>query len=382
MSPQFVQGSVLWETLWAIGILVVFGLGAWLVLLGIRFAERRIKRRRHKVLPQLLESFYQPIFLFIVIEGLLLALSSVSYLLTWRPYFAKASVAVVFIVGTYAVARSLGVLLEWYMGSRAVRRKVAADQGLIRFLRRVTTIIIYAIGLLILLDYLGISITPIVAGLGIGGLAVALALQPLLGNFFAGTQIVSDRVVQVGDYIEMDNGTRGYISDIGWRSTRIRTVYNNLVIIPNSRLADSIVTNYQNPSTAMGITVNAGVSYSSDLVHVERVALEVVREVIAEMDVAVKEFEPIFRYEQFGDSNIDFWVWVQAVDRLGSFLLRSEIIKRLHARFRKEGITINYPARYVTFDRFSGTEYLRYAEMPPRLQSGESKRGEEGNEEK
>ncbi len=377
MPPQFVQGSLLLEILWALGIVVVFVLGAWLVLLGVRFAERRMKRNKRKVSPKLLESMVRPIFLLIVVEGILLALSSVSYLARWGPYFGKASIAVVIVVATYAIARGGGALLEWYMGGRAVRRKVAVDQGLVRFLRRVTTIVVYAIGLLIVLDYLGISITPIVAGLGIGGLAVALALQPLLGNFFASTQIVSDRVVQVGDYIEMDNGTKGYITDIGWRSTRIRTVYNNLVIIPNSRLADSILTNYQNPSTAMGITVNAGVSYSSDLVHVERVAMEVAREVIAELDVAVKEFEPIFRYEKFGDSNIDFWVWVQATDRLGSFLLKSEIIKRLHARFKKEGITINYPALYVTYDRFSGTEYLRYPEMPPRPHSGEDE-GEKG----
>jgi small-conductance mechanosensitive channel len=375
MAPQFVKGSLLLESLWALGIVVVCILGAWLVLLGIRFAEGRLRRGRHRVSPKLLESIIRPLFLLIVVEGIILALSSISYLAKWLIYFAEAGVAVLIVAATYAVARGLGALLEWYMGTRAVRRRVAVDQGLVRLLQRVTTIVVYAIGLLIVLDYLGISITPIVAGLGVGGLAVALALQPLLGNFFAGTQIVSDRVVQVGDYVEMDNGTRGYIADVGWRSTRIRTVYNNLVIIPNSRLADSIVTNFQNPSTAVGITVNAGVSYSSDLVQVERVTMEVAREVIEELDVAVKDFEPIFRFEQFGDSNIDFWVWVQAVDRLGSFLLKSEIIKRLHARFKKEGITINYPARYVSFDRFSGTEYLRYPEMPPRLRSGESEKG-------
>ena len=349
MSPQFVQGSVLWETLWAIGLLLIFILGGWLVDLGLRFARHRLERTKAKVGPQLLESLSRPVFILIVVEGLLLALSSPSYLAQWKPYLAKASIAVTIIVATYAVARIGGVLLVWYLRSRTIRRKALVDEGLTRFLRRIMVLIIYAIGVLIMMDYLGIRITPILAGLGIGGLAVALALQPLLGNFFASTQIISDRVVRVGDYIEMDDGTRGYVTDVGWRSTRIRTVYNNLVIVPNSRLAASVITNYQNPTTAMGIIVTAGVSYSSDLAQVERVALEVAREVVKELDEAIKEFEPIFRYEQFGDSNIDFWIWVQANDRIGSFRVKSELIKRLHARFAEEGITINYPVRHLTW---------------------------------
>jgi len=272
---------------------------------------------------------------------------------------------VTIIVATYAVARIGGVLLVWYLRSRTIRRKALVDEGLTRFLRRIMVLIIYAIGVLIMMDYLGIRITPILAGLGIGGLAVALALQPLLGNFFASTQIISDRVVRVGDYMEMDDGTRGYVTDVGWRSTRIRTVYNNLVIIPNSRLAESIITNYQNPTTAMGITVTAGVSYSSDLAQVERVALEVAREVIEELDEAIKEFEPWFRFEEFGESNINFWVWVQANDRIGSFRVKSELIKRLHARFAEEGITINYPVRHLTWAGSDG--------VPPVM------RGEEEN---
>jgi len=179
-----------------------------------------------------------------VIEGLLLALGSVSYLTTWHDNLVKASVVVVIALFTYAFTNSIGVLLVWYLRRRNVRRKAGVDEGLIRFLRRSMTLIFYSLGVLVLLDYLNISITPIIAGLGIGGLAVALALQPTLGNFFASTQIVSDRLVRVGDYIELDNSTvRGYVTDIGWRSTRIRTPYNNLVIIPNSQLANSVIIN-------------------------------------------------------------------------------------------------------------------------------------------
>ena len=156
--------------------------------------------------------------------------------------------------------------------------------------------------------------------------------------------------MKIGYYIELDEGTRGYVTDVGWRSTRIRTPFNNIVIVPNSRLAESIITNYYGPSMEIAVIVSAGVSYASDLKHVEEVTLSVAREVIEELDGSVKTFEPWFGYEAFGDSNIDFWVWLQAKDRRNSFVVKSELMKRLHSRFRDEGIEINYPVRKITFE--------------------------------
>ncbi len=351
MQPQFVVGSPLLEAVWAGGILLVFTLVAWLILVGMRRGQPKLQKHFKSTLPpQLLGSLSRPVFLLVVSQGLLLALSSLSYLAPWRANLGSTSVAVVIVLVTYGLARSGGVLLVWYLRTRAVRRKARIDEGLIRFLRRVMVIVVYAFGVLVLLDYLDIAITPIVAGLGIGGLAVALALQPTLTNFFASTQIVSDRVVRVGDYVELDSGVRGYVTDVGWRSTRVRTPFNNMIIIPNSRLADSIITNYHGPSMELAVIVNAGVSYSSDLAHVESVALKVAREVIQDLDEVVKTFEPWFGYEEFGESNINFWVWLQATDRIASFRVKSELIKRLHARFNQEGITINYPVRHLTFN--------------------------------
>jgi small-conductance mechanosensitive channel len=209
---------------------------------------------------------------------------------------------------------------------------------------------------MLILDQLNISISPLIAGLGIGGLAVALALQPTLSNFFAGTYLVSDNVVSPGDFIELENGLSGFVTEIGWRSTRIRTPFNNLVVIPNSRLADSILTNYYSPSMEMVVMVEAGVSYSSDLAHVERVVREVAQEVVQELPEATKGFEPWFGFGRFGDSNIDFFVGVQAKDRGSSFALKTELIKRLHRRFGEEGIEINYPVRRLLFPAQDGPQ--------------------------
>ena len=134
-------------------------------------------------------------------------------------------------------------------------------------LRRVLPITIYAIGVLIAIDSFGVSVSPILAGLGIGGLAVALAVQPTLSNFFAGTYVVTEGELKKGDFIELEGGPSGYVEEVGWRSTKIRSRFNNLVIIPNSRMAESIVTNYYSPTPAMNVVVTCGVSYEACLLY-------------------------------------------------------------------------------------------------------------------
>lgn len=212
-------------------------------------------------------------------------------------------------------------------------------------LGNIVKVVIITIGILVILRQFNVEITPMLATLGVGGLAIALALQPTLSNLFAGTQVVSDRVVKKGDFIELDNGTKGYVIDIGWRSTRLLTPYNTLVVLPNSRLAEAVITNYNGMDNKLGFILYYGVSYDSDLQKVERVAMEVGTEVIDELEEADKSFAPCFGYDEFGDSNITFWLWVQAKDRLASFKMKSELIKRLHISFVREGIVHNYPVR-------------------------------------
>ena len=353
MQPGFVKDSLLLEIGWAAAMLAMSIVFAWVITRIVRFIQHKLEKRQKKsaLAPQLVQSIARPLLVFVIADGLLLALGTMSFMQQWTDVLRKIGIVVVIALVTYALANIFGSLLAWYMRNLRARRKARFDEGLIRFIKRVLIIVVFVIGILIILDFLNIQISPIIAGLGLGGLAIALALQPTLANFFASTQIISDQVVRVGDYIELeDPNIRGYVTDVGWRSTRIRTPFNNLIIIPNSRLADSIITNYYGPTMEMGVEVNCGVSYNADLLKVEKISLEVAGEVIQELDEADKTFEPWFAYEEFGDSNINFWIWVRAKDRIASFRVKSEIIKRLKAKLDKEHITINYPARLLTFE--------------------------------
>jgi len=347
MRPEFMSGSGMLEVIWSLIIFIAAILVALIIIYVLRkFQEKLFKRLRNNFFPKLMGSLFRPIFIIITCQALVYALSLLTYFDSWQANFGKMHVVLLIVTIAYTLTKIVVVLLDWYSSLRNVRSKAQIDKGLVSLVRRSSTLIIYTIAVLVILEFLTINVTPIIASLGIGGLAIALALQPTLANFFAGTQIISDKVVHVGDYIELENSQiRGYVTDVGWRSTRIRTPYNNMIVIPNSRLSDSILTNYQEPNSALGIVVSAGVSYNSDLKKVERIGLEVANEVVRTVDGAATDFPPSFGYEAFGESNINFWLWVQATDRMSSFMVKSELIKQLKERFDKEGIVINYPTR-------------------------------------
>ena len=246
---------------------------------------------------------------------------------------------------SYIGARIIQALLHLYLERVSEQVSGSLYNRLLSQTGWIVPLIVYLLGTLMVLDLLGVSITPLVAGLGIGGIAVALALQPTLSNLFSGMSLVSEGEVNEGDFIELDGGPAGFVVGVNWRSTKIRDRFNNLIMIPNSVLMDGVMTNYYSESREMAVRVECGISYDSDLERVETVCLEVANEVREDLEEAVDDFDSVVRFTAFGDSNIDFVVVMRAADRLASFVVKHELMKRLHARFRHEGIEINYPVR-------------------------------------
>lgn len=259
---------------------------------------------------------------------------------------ARASGVLLFIV---LLGRVASRSIDWAIEEQNQKETRTLDARLLLMLRRVLVALIYTMGVLLVINALGIPITPLIAGLGLGGVAVALAIQPTLSNLFAGTYVMTEGVVSPGDYIEMEGGIAGYVLTVGWRSTRLRTWSNTLVIVPNARFAETIITNFYEPVPEVNVYLTCGVSYSSNLDRVETVSREVMDRVLESSHYGVKEYGSYFGYDNFGDSNVDFWLFVQAKDRLASFELRSELVRELHRRFELEGIVINYPVRSIQF---------------------------------
>lgn len=246
---------------------------------------------------------------------------------------------------TFVLANIVGNIIKVYSAKIDTTLPVTSLTG------NISRIIIFGIGILLMLYSLGISITPILATLGVGGLAVALALQDTLSNLFSGFHIIIAKQIRIGDYVKLDSGEEGYIIDITWRTTKIKMLPNNVVLVPNEKLNKAIVTNYYMPDKEMAVTLNLGVHYNSDLKKVERITCEAAKEIMKSVPGGVPEFEPFIRYSGFGDSSINFTVILRAKEFVDQYLIKHEFIKKLHERYAKEGIVVPYPIRAINYEQ-------------------------------
>ncbi len=338
-----------------------------LLPLLLRRARRKAEKTRTKIDDIILRAISLPLTLALVGIGLRMFMDSLPISEQLHTYF-RAGVVVLFVYS--------GILFfdRIIIGTlRDYSKKVAFIESSAGILKTVFRLVIFGIALLVVLDSLGISITPLIASLGVGSFAIALALQGTLSNLFAGLYLMVDRPVRVGDYIKLESGEAGYVDRIGWRSTRIRMLPNNMVVIPNSKLSETQITNFYFPKREMSVLVQVGVSYDSDLEEVERVTINVAKSTISSVSGGIAQFKPFIRYHTFGDFSINFTVIMRVREYVDKYLITHEFIKELHRRYKKEGIVIPFPIRTVYLDKADG------------LQHGgedESRRGNKGTEER
>jgi len=210
-----------------------------------------------------------------------------------------------------------------------------------------TRIVVLVLGTLIGLQSVGISIAPILTALGVGGLATALALQPTLSNLFSGIQILASRAIKPGDFIRLGTGEEGYVHDISWRIATIRTTANNLILVPNAKLADAVVTNFHATDAQLALVVPLTVAFASDLEKVERVTIEVASQVQREVQGGVEDHQPLIRLNAFLDSSIQFNVVLRVKEWGDQGLVRHEFLSRILRAYAREGIEIPFPQRVL-----------------------------------
>ena len=360
MLPEAFADNAAMALLYALGVIAASCLIAFLanLILGqvLNLLVRRHESPLRSIEIRVIGALRVPAALVIILFGVRLALISLSQASTQSLGFISnldrlgntAWLIAVAALVCYAISRLIRALMRWQSARVPTDTRTALNTVIWPILIRISSIIIFALGALVVLDILGIPITPLLAGIGIGGLAIALALSPTISSFIAGTYVVAEGHISEGDYVEIDAERAGFVESVGWRSTVLRSRFNNMIVVPNSLITESIVTNYTTPTPAVTGMVMCGVSYDSDLREVERICLEVAAEVLEESEDAVKDFEPRVRFFEFADSNINFRIIFQGVDRVATFAMQHEIIMRLHARFKDEGIEINYPVRKLT----------------------------------
>ena len=333
-------------------ILAEWGIPLLIILLGVitgwifkRYIHKRLSSLVQKtkwsgddVILNALEPQIIPWFILIAVY---ISISSINANIPFIGYVDTLILILLIFSATVTINRILvGLLQSWAENKEGGLPSTTMFTNLVR-------ITVFIIGILIILDSLNISITPLLTALGVGGLAISLALKDTLSDVFSGLNILLSQKVRPGDFIQLDSGEMGYIQNITWRNTTLLERSNNIISIPNSKMSTSLVRNFDINESSISVGVPIGVDYDSDLEKVEEVVLDVANSVLNDLDGVVKEHSPALRYKSFGDSSIDLMVYFRGKKYGDKNLIIHEFIKRIHKRFQTEGIDIPYPIRTI-----------------------------------
>jgi small-conductance mechanosensitive channel len=239
------------------------------------------------------------------------------------------------------------VIMVWYgISIQPPERKKISPKQVFPFVRTIIRAAIYLIFLIFILQYAGFDTAALLTGLGVAGLAVALALQDTLGNFFAGIHILMDKPFREGDYIRLDNGMEGTVDRIDWRTTKIISFDNNEIVVPNSKLSNAIIQNFATPDKSVIVFYDIGVSYDSDPDEVEKTILDVI-EKVAKKNEYLLPGTGFVRLQQFGDYALVFRFGYKVNGYTNRLAVLKDINKELLKEFRKKKIEIPFPIRMV-----------------------------------
>jgi small-conductance mechanosensitive channel len=319
-----------------------------------KVAKRLTKKTKTSLDDEILQAIDKPILWAITIAGINIALLSLTILNNYNTQIITAARITGIIIGCWTTLRIVKGVLQWYQDEISIKTKTDMDDKYLHIFRRVINFVVYAIVGILILGQLGVEITPFVMSLGIGGLAIALALKDTLANLFSGFYMISDRAVKIGDYVEIEaaGGTvKGHVKDISWRTSKLKTLTDNYVIVPNSIFANSTVINYQAPTSEMSVIIPVGVSYDADLEKVEKITNEVIVDCLEHVEGGKKGHKPAIRFKEFADSSINFIAIIRVKDPTNQSPVRHEFIKRLKKRYDQEGIQIPFPIRTVYMNK-------------------------------
>ncbi len=260
--------------------------------------------------------------------------------------FSYLLFTVVVITLTRVVERTLSGFISWKFSE-------SGDISQSSLLNTLFKVLVYASSALIILQELGISIAPIVTAMGVGGMAIAFGVQESVANIFSGLHLIVTKQVKINDFIKLGSGAEGRVTDINLRYTTITPANEgSVIIIPNKDIAGSIMTNFSRPRRDVGIIIPIGVGYESDLDLVERVTLEVAKDIQQQFDDydpndAESKLHPAVLYQEFADSSINFWAVLHASVYTKQLKIKHEFIKAITKRYREENINIPFPIRTV-----------------------------------
>ncbi len=329
----FILNIILW-------ILIAFGLYYF-----IKFILKLAKRTKTLFDDRLIEIVRFPFLFIIILYGAVQSVFKLHISLGLQLTISQVSIFLFFVFGIYIIYRVFNEVLE------AITEKRGGETSMFGavlrpVLRKIGATIIILGGLLYALSSIGIEVTALLAGAGVIGLVIAFAAQDTLSNFFSGIHLLIDRPFKIGDVISLEPGEYCRVENVGMRSTRLYSIFDHeLIIMPNNAVANQKIVNIVKPDAMIRKKLSVSVAYGSDLKKVRDILFEISKK--HPNVVKKKDFKPIVRLSDFGESSIDYTVilWIDEV--MNQWKVLSDIRYKINARFKKEHITIPFPQRTV-----------------------------------
>ncbi len=326
-------------------ILLVFIFGSKVLTLILeRYVLRLAAKTKSDIDDKILATVKGPITWFIIVIGLKSALLPLELGGTLHQALQKIFSSIMVLIIAHIFIAIITILIGSWGKKVSAKTKSDVDDQLVNLFTKTVRVVGYILAVLFILQVWGIQVGPLLATLGVGGIAIAFALQNSLGNIFGGISMILDKTVKVGDRVQLDDGTTGDVVDVGLRSTRIKTTNNDMIVIPNGKLAEMKIQNYVfingNERHVRG-NVDFGVEYGSDIDQVEKV----VNNALSNIPQILTQPATDCVFMRMGDFALEMRARYWVTDISARDDTRAQATKAVYNALRKAKIGIPYPTR-------------------------------------
>lgn len=333
---QYITNPYLRSVIVLIGVFVILKLTAFIIE---KVVLRATAKTKTPIDDLFIEKASKPITLLILLIGMRIALEEIPLAPGVDEVFAKIVSSIIILIIAYIAYLFIDIVLFVILRSKIKNGSSSTRESLLSLVNSVLRVAWIILATLYIFNLWGVEIGPLLAGLGIAGLAVALALQPTLANVFSGISILLDKSIRVGDLIYLDTETKGRVLQVGLRSTRILTFDNELIIMPNTRLADSKIQNVTLPEKKSRVIILFGVAYGSNIEEVKKLVLNEIKKIKG----FVNEPEPVVRFVEMANSSLNFKAYFHVQDYNERFAAIDEANTRIYNVLNKAEINIPFP---------------------------------------
>lgn len=344
LTSFFIQ---LWEYPWirALSTLILFVSISQIVHGSMKFYLQKIKKLQEgKTNEKIITKSDKPIAILIILTGLKISLRYLDYDLH---LIQKILSSALIVIGIYLIIIAIDIIIDrWIYKFKKKAGGSYEDEGL-NLIKSIINIFLGGIAIILVLNAWHVAIGPLLTSLGILGIAVGFAMQRTLSNIVGGVALVLDKCFRINDLVKMESGEVGRIAEVGLRSTKIVTVDNEMLIVPNSQLSNTMIINYAKPNNILRIRVPIAAAYGSDPNEVIKVVLDKVQK----LKTVLPEPKPQARFTGMSDFSLDFELLFYIEDYKDRFTAKTEVLKKVYKNLNKAGIEIPFPTRTLYMEQ-------------------------------